>query len=75
MRRWRFPFSAIGTARQPSPTLILVGGVHIAIALTAIAKALNYRTVVIDPRRAFGSTARFPHVDQLIQAWPDDAFS
>jgi xanthine dehydrogenase accessory factor len=59
---------------QPSPTLILVGGVHIAIALTAIAKTLGYRTIVIDPRRAFGSEARFPHVDRLIQAWPDDAF-
>jgi xanthine dehydrogenase accessory factor len=56
-----------------SPTLILVGGVHIAIALTAIAKTLGYRTIVIDPRRAFGSEARFPHVDRLIQAWPDEA--
>ncbi len=59
---------------RPSPTLVLVGGVHIAIALAAIAKTLGYRTLVIDPRRAFGSEARFPHVDRLIQAWPDDAF-
>ena len=58
----------------PSPTLIIVGGVHIAIALAAIAKTLGYRTIVIDPRRAFGNEARFPHVDRLIQAWPDDAF-
>ena len=57
-----------------SPTLIVVGGVHIAIALTAIAKTLGYRTIVVDPRRAFGSEARFPHVDQLIQEWPDEAF-
>ncbi len=60
---------------QPSPTLILVGGVHIAIALTAIAKTLGYRTIVIDPRRSFGSEARFPHVDHLIQAWPDEALT
>ncbi len=59
---------------QPSPTLILVGGVHIAIALTSIAKTLGYRTIVIDPRRTFGSEARFPHIDRLIQAWPDEAF-
>jgi xanthine dehydrogenase accessory factor len=58
-----------------APTLIMVGGVHIAIALAAIAKTLGYRTIVIDPRRAFSSEARFPHVDQLIQAWPDDAFT
>jgi xanthine dehydrogenase accessory factor len=57
-----------------APTVIMVGGVHIAIALAAMAKTLGYRTIVIDPRRAFGSEARFPHVDRLIQAWPDDAF-
>jgi len=58
----------------PPPTLIVVGGVHITIALMALAKTLGYRTVVIDPRSAFGSEARFPHVDQLIQLWPDEAF-
>jgi xanthine dehydrogenase accessory factor len=58
----------------PSLVLILVGGVHIAVALATIAKTLNYRTIVIDPRRAFGNEARFPHVDRLIQAWPDEAF-
>ncbi len=56
------------------PTLVAVGGVHIAIALTAIAKTLGHRTIVVDPRRVFGSPERFPHVDQLIQAWPDQAF-
>jgi xanthine dehydrogenase accessory factor len=60
---------------RPAPTLIMVGGVHIAIALISYAKTLGYRTLVIDPRRAFGSDERFPHVDQLIQAWPDKAIS
>jgi xanthine dehydrogenase accessory factor len=59
----------------PPPTLVMVGGVHITIALSTIAKALGYRTIVIDPRRLFGSQERFPHVDQLIQEWPQDAFS
>jgi xanthine dehydrogenase accessory factor len=58
----------------PPPTLIAVGGVHITIALMALAKTLGYRTVVIDPRKAFGNAERFPHVDQLIQAWPQEAF-
>jgi len=58
----------------PPPTLIAVGGVHITIALVSLAKTLGYRTVVIDPRSAFGSVERFPHVDQLIQLWPDEAF-
>ncbi len=58
----------------PPPTLVMVGGVHIAMALAELAKALGYRTVVVDPRRAFGSQARFPHVDRLLQAWPSEAF-
>ena len=58
----------------PPPTLIAVGGVHITIALMALAKTLGYRTVVIDPRSAFGNEARFPNIDQLIPLWPDEAF-
>jgi xanthine dehydrogenase accessory factor len=58
----------------PPPTLVMVGGVHIAVSLTAIAKAIGYHTIVIDPRRTFGSPDRFPNVNQLIQAWPQEAF-
>ncbi len=58
----------------PSPTLVMVGGVHIAIALSSLAKTLGYRTIVVDPRRSFGNAERFPHVDQLIQDWPQEAF-
>lgn len=59
---------------MPPPQLVMVGGVHIAVALAALAKTLGYRTVVVDPRRAFGSEERFPHADVLIQKWPDKAF-
>jgi xanthine dehydrogenase accessory factor len=58
---------------QPPPRLIVVGGVHIAIPLVAIAKTLGYRTVVVDPREAFGSAERFPDVDRIVSAWPDKA--
>ena len=57
-----------------APTLIAVGGVHIATVLVSLAKRLGYRTIIIDPRKAWGNAARFPDVDQLIQAWPQDAF-
>jgi len=59
---------------SPPPVLVMVGGVHIAVSLAALAKTLGYTTVVIDPRRAFGSQERFPHVDRLIQTWPEEAF-
>jgi len=58
----------------PPPTLIVVGGVHITVALMSLAKTLGYRTVVIDPRNVWGTKERFPNVDQLIQAWPEKAF-
>jgi xanthine dehydrogenase accessory factor len=60
---------------KPPPALVIVGGVHIAIALAAIAKTLGYETLVVDPRRAFGTAERFPDVDRLVQAWPEEAFS
>ena len=57
----------------PPPTLVMIGGVHIAMALASIAKVLGYRTIVIDPRTAFGSEERFPHVDQMLSVWPQEA--
>jgi xanthine dehydrogenase accessory factor len=56
----------------PPPSLVMVGGVHISIALTAMAKSLGYRTIVIDPRGVFGSEERFPDADELIHEWSDD---
>lgn len=58
---------------QPRPRLVIVGGVHIAVALSALARTLGYVTMVVDPRPAFGSEQRFPHADRVWNAWPDDA--
>ena len=58
---------------QPAPTLVIIGGVHIAVALSSYAKNLGYKTIIVDPRRSFGSHDRFPHVDRLIQLWPQKA--
>jgi xanthine dehydrogenase accessory factor len=57
----------------PPPTLFMVGGVHISIALGALAKVIGFHTVVVDARSAFASAARFPHADELVLAWPDEA--
>ncbi len=59
---------------QPTPTLVIVGGVHIAVALSSFAKNLGFKTIIVDPRRSFGSHDRFPHVDRLLQLWPQKAF-
>ena len=57
----------------PPPTLVMVGGVHVAVAMTTIADTVGYRTVVVDPRAVFGSDERFSHVGKLVREWPDDA--
>jgi xanthine dehydrogenase accessory factor len=57
----------------PAPQLAVVGAVHIAIALTAMAKAAGYRVTVIDPRSAFLTAERLPGADRLIAQWPDEA--
>jgi xanthine dehydrogenase accessory factor len=56
------------------PTLLVFGGVHIAMALTRMAKPLGFRTIVADGRDAFLTRERFPDVDELILGWPDEVF-
>ncbi|MBX6772709.1 MAG: XdhC family protein [Chloroflexi bacterium] len=57
------------------PHLVLVGGVHTAIALGHIGKLLGFRVTVVDARERFASRERFPHVDDIIIAWPDEALN
>jgi xanthine dehydrogenase accessory factor len=57
------------------PKLVIFGGVHIAAALVPLAKALGYRTIVADGREAFVTRERFPDADELIVAWPAEAFA
>ncbi|MBX3049431.1 MAG: XdhC family protein [Anaerolineales bacterium] len=58
----------------PAPTLVMVGGGHVAIALTHLANTLSFRSVIIDPRRLFASQERFAHADLLLQTWPNKGF-
>jgi xanthine dehydrogenase accessory factor len=57
----------------PPSRLVVIGAVHIAIPLVALAKTLDFHTIVIDPRKSFATQERFPHVDELITEWPSDA--
>ncbi len=59
----------------PPSKLIIVGAVHIAAPLAHIAKTLDFNVILIDPRGAFASPERFPHVDQLVRKWPDEALT
>ena len=57
---------------SPPLRLFVVGAVHIAQALAPMASLLGYAVTVIDPRRAFVTTERFPDVT-VVTEWPDDA--
>ncbi|MGB5844175.1 MAG: XdhC/CoxI family protein [Anaerolineales bacterium] len=55
------------------PKLIIIGAVHLSVPLITIGNTIGFDTILIDPREAFASRERFPHVGQLVQKWPDDA--
>ena len=57
---------------NPRPRLLVVGAVHAAQELVPLALAAGYDVVVIDPRTAFSTSARFPHTT-LRHDWPDEA--
>ena len=57
------------------PRLVIFGGVQIAVALVPLAKALGYHTIVADGREAFLDRERFPDADELLLAWPEEAFA
>ena len=49
----------------PPALLLVVGAGHVAMPLTALARVLGYRTVVLDGRPRFATRERFPDVDEL----------
>lgn len=57
------------------PRLVIVGAVHIAQALVPLAKTLGFEVTVVDARAALATRERFPAADEIVVAWPDDAFA
>jgi xanthine dehydrogenase accessory factor len=62
-------------AQLPPPHMVIIGAVHTAIPLIGFATILGYKTTVIDARGTFATEERFPHVDRMIEAWPDEGLS
>ena len=59
----------------PPPRLFVYGAVDTAEALAAAAKLLGWRTVVADARAKFATGERMRSADELIVAWPEEAFA
>jgi xanthine dehydrogenase accessory factor len=59
----------------PAPRLVVFGAVDYAAALSRLARAAGWRPFVCDPRSQFATTERFPDAEEVIAAWPDEAFA
>jgi xanthine dehydrogenase accessory factor len=58
----------------PPPRLLILGAVDYAAALCRLARAAGWRPYVCDPRAAFATRERFPEAEDVVVAWPDEAF-
>jgi xanthine dehydrogenase accessory factor len=58
----------------PPPRLLIYGAVDTAESLCRAAKLVGWTAIVADARPMFTTKTRIPSADQLIVAWPDDAF-
>jgi xanthine dehydrogenase accessory factor len=54
--------------------LVVVGAVHVAQPLAKMAAEAGFGVIVVDPRKAFATEARFPGV-ALVRAWPAEALA
>ncbi|HVM68581.1 MAG TPA: XdhC family protein [Gaiellaceae bacterium] len=59
----------------PPPRLLVYGAVDTAESLCRAAKLLGWHTIVADARAKFATPERIPSADELLVAWPDDAFA
>lgn len=59
----------------PAPRLVVFGAVDYAAALCRLARAAGWRPFVCDPRSQFATPERFPDAEEVIAAWPDEAFA
>jgi xanthine dehydrogenase accessory factor len=59
---------------NPPLRMVVVGAVHIAQALLPMARACGHDPVLVDPRPAFGTAARFPG-ETILDDWPDAALA
>jgi xanthine dehydrogenase accessory factor len=58
---------------NPPLDLAVIGAVHVAQPLAAMAAQTGFGVRIIDPRTAFATAARFPGV-RLCHEWADEAF-
>lgn len=63
-----------GEVYAPPPRLLIYGAVDTAEALCQAAKLLGWTAIVADARDMFATAERIPSADELVVAWPKEAF-
>ncbi len=67
------PVTVFVESYAPLPRLLIMGSVHAAPALCALAARVGYRVVVVDARATYTTRERFPDAAEIIVAWPHRA--
>lgn len=69
---WPLPDGGVFVQRNSRKRLVVIGAVHIAVALVPLARSVGFETIVVDPRCAYADPARFPSPpDRLHPEWPE----
>jgi xanthine dehydrogenase accessory factor len=58
----------------PAPRLIVFGAIDFAAQLCTLARVSGWRPYVVDPRGFFARPDRFPDAEEVVAAWPEEAF-
>jgi len=55
--------------------LLLVGATTLSAEIATMARRLDFRVVVVDPRPAFATRERVPDADEIVLEWPGEYLS
>jgi xanthine dehydrogenase accessory factor len=58
----------------PPPRLVVFGAIDFAAQLCTLARVSGWRPYVVDPRGFFARKERFPDAEEVVAAWPKEAF-
>jgi xanthine dehydrogenase accessory factor len=58
----------------PAPRLVIFGAIDFAAQLCTLARVSGWRPYVVDPRGFFARPDRFPDAEEVVAAWPQEAF-
>jgi xanthine dehydrogenase accessory factor len=78
LRRYGADGAAMGSelrvhiqAFAEAPRMVIFGAIDYSVAVASLARALGYRTTIVDARTPFVTSPRFSSVAEVVVDWPD----